>query len=65
MHEVVAECDFVKDSGEELLLVFLYQLTQVDVKIFSLILNVHKTRIQAKFNEEHIDELIQQFVIFL
>ncbi|KAH9244819.1 hypothetical protein BASA81_017759 [Batrachochytrium salamandrivorans] len=40
-------------------------LARVDVRRFSSTLNAHKTRIQAKFDDQQIDELNQQFVMFL
>ena len=65
MHEVVAECNYVNDAGEELPLVLPHHLVWVDVRTFSSIVNVHKICVQAKFNEQQIDELNQQFVMFL
>ncbi|KAH6567445.1 hypothetical protein BASA50_003292 [Batrachochytrium salamandrivorans] len=65
LHAVVAERDCVNDAGEELPPVLPHQLARVDVRRFSSILNAHKTRIQAKFDDQQIDELNQQFVMFL
>ncbi|KAH6570906.1 hypothetical protein BASA60_007513 [Batrachochytrium salamandrivorans] len=65
LHAVVAERDCVNDVGEEFPPVLPHQLARVDVRRFSSTLNAHKTRIQAKFDDQQIDELNQQFVMFL
>ncbi|KAH6564522.1 hypothetical protein BASA62_007859 [Batrachochytrium salamandrivorans] len=65
LHAVVAERDCVNDAGEEFPPVLPHQLARVDVRRFSSTLNAHKTRIQAKFDDQQIDELNQQFVMFL